>query len=129
MYKVLYFVEVANLWCVFMSDLYKNIHALCEKEGIKDGTLCANIGIRRSFLSELKAGRTKKLSTETLSKIADYFNVTVDSILAGEKEKPAIQTDSELYKDVDYIISQLEMMPLEKRKDRLKMIKKIVEEI
>ena len=42
-----------------MSDLYSNIHALCEKEGIKDGTLCANIGIRRSFLSELKAGRAE----------------------------------------------------------------------
>ena len=57
-----------------MSDLYSNIHALCEKEGIKDGTLCSNIGIRRSFLSELKAGRTKSLSTEVLSKIAAYFN-------------------------------------------------------
>lgn len=72
-----------------MSDLYKNIHNLCEREGIKDGTLCANIGIRRSFLSELKSGRTKKLSAATLSKIADYFDVTVDYLLTGQqKENP-----------------------------------------
>lgn len=72
-----------------MSDLYKNIHNLCEREGIKDGTLCANIGIRRSFLSELKSGRTKNLSAATLSKIADYFDVTVDYLLTGQqKENP-----------------------------------------
>lgn len=70
-----------------MSDLYSNIHSLCEKEGIKDGTLCSNIGIRRSFLSELKAGRTKSLSTEILSKIATYFNVSVDYLLTGDQKK------------------------------------------
>lgn len=72
-----------------MSVLYSNIHTLCEKEGIKDGTLCSNIGIRRSFLSELKAGRTKSLSAEVLSKIATYFNVSVDYLLTGnQKENP-----------------------------------------
>lgn len=110
-----------------MSDLYKTIHSLCEREGIKDGTLCANIGIRRSFLSELKSGRTKKLSAETLSKIATYFGVTVDYLLSEQKEKPGIQTDDELSLDIQYILSKLEMMDEEKRKDRLSMIKKLVE--
>ena len=72
-----------------MSDLYSNIHTLCEKDGIKDGTLCSNIGIRRSFLSELKAGRTKSLSAEVLSKIAAYFNVSVDYLLTGKKTRPS----------------------------------------
>jgi transcriptional regulator with XRE-family HTH domain len=72
-----------------MSSLYDNIHSLCEKEGIKDGTLCSNIGIRRSFLSELKAGRSKSLSTDTLSKIAAYFDVSVDYLLTGEQKEKA----------------------------------------
>lgn len=110
-----------------MSDLYKTIHSLCEREGIKDGTLCANIGIRRSFLSELKSGRTKKLSAETLSKIAAYFNVTVDYLLSEQNEKPEVQMDNELYKDIQYVLSKLEVMPEEKRKDRISMIKKLVE--
>lgn len=94
-----------------MSDLYSNIHALCENEGIKDGTLCGNIGIRRSFLSELKAGRTKSLSAENLSKIANYFNVPVDYLLTGEQKENPPQPDSQNGQDiVDYLANRFKDM-------------------
>lgn len=109
-----------------MSDLYSNIHALCEKEGIKDGTLCANIGIRRSFLSELKAGRTKSLSAEVLSKIAAYFNVSVDSLLNGEqKENPPQQPQSEVDAALERIRKKLESMPKEQREALMNLIEKM----
>lgn len=109
-----------------MSDLYSNIHALCEKEGIKDGTLCANIGIRRSFLSELKAGRTKSLSTEVLSKIASYFNVSVDYLLTGEqKENPPQQPQNEVDAAVERIRKKLESMPTAQREALMNLIEKM----
>lgn len=109
-----------------MSDLYSNIHALCEKEGIKDGTLCGNIGIRRSFLSELKAGRTKSLSTEVLSKIASYFNVSVDYLLTGvQKETPPQQPQSEVDAAVERIRRKLESMPKEQREALMNLIEKM----
>jgi transcriptional regulator with XRE-family HTH domain len=109
-----------------MSDLYSNIHALCEKEGIKDGTLCGNIGIRRSFLSELKAGRTKSLSTEVLSKIASYFNVSVDYLLTGvQKENPPQQPQSEVDAAVERIRKKLESMPKEQREALMNLIEKM----
>lgn len=109
-----------------MSDLYSNIHALCEKEGIKDGTLCANIGIRRSFLSELKAGRTKSLSAEVLSKIAAYFNVSVDYLLTGEqKENPPQQPQSEVDAAVERIRKKLESMPKEQLEALMNLIEKM----
>ena len=109
-----------------MSDLYSNIHALCEKEGIKDGTLCANIGIRRSFLSELKAGRTKSLSAEVLSKIAAYFNVSVDYLLPGEqKENPPQQPQSEVDAAVERIRKKLESMPKKQREALMNLIEKM----
>ena len=109
-----------------MSDLYSNIHALCEKEGIKDGTLCANIGIRRSFLSELKAGRTKSLSAEVLSKIASYFNVSVDYLLTGEQKKnPPQQPQSEVDAAVERIRKKLESMPKEQREALMNLIEKM----
>jgi transcriptional regulator with XRE-family HTH domain len=109
-----------------MSDLYSNIHALCEKEGIKDGTLCASIGIRRSFLSELKAGRTKSLSAEVLSKIASYFNVSVDYLLNGEqKENPPQQPQSEVDAAVERIRRKLESMPKEQREALMNLIEKM----
>nr|DAG60766.1 MAG TPA: repressor protein [Caudoviricetes sp.] len=109
-----------------MSDLYSNIHALCEKEGIKDGTLCANIGIRRSFLSELKAGRTKSLSAEVLSKIASYFNVSVDYLLTGnQKENPPQQPQSEVDAAVERIRKKLESMPTAQREALMNLIEKM----
>ena len=109
-----------------MSDLYSNIHALCEKEGIKDGALCGNIGIRRSFLSELKAGRTKSLSAEVLSKIAAYFNVSVDYLLTGEqKENPPQQPQSEVDAAVERIRKKLESMPKEQREALMNLIEKM----
>lgn len=109
-----------------MSDLYSNIHALCEKEGIKDGTLCANIGIRRSFLSELKAGRTKSLSAEVLSKIAAYFNVSVDYLLTGEqKENPSKQPQSEVDAALERIRKKLESMPTAQREALMNLIEKM----
>lgn len=109
-----------------MSALFCNIHALCEKEGIKDGTLCANIGIRRSFLSELKAGRTKSLSAEVLSKIAAYFNVSVDYLLTGEqKENPSKQPQSEVDAAVERIRRKLESMPKEQREALMNLIEKL----
>ena len=109
-----------------MSDLYNNIHALCEKEGIKDGTLCANIGIRRSFLSELKSGRTKSLSAEVLSKIAAYFNVSVDYLLNGEqKENPPQQPQSEVDAALERIRKKLESMPTAQREALMNLIEKM----
>ena len=109
-----------------MSDLYSNIHALCEKERIKDGTLCGNIGIRRSFLSELKAGRTKSLSAEVLSKIAAYFNVSVDYLLTGDqKENPPQQPQNEVDAAVERIRKKLESMPKEQREALMNLIEKM----
>ena len=58
-------------------NMYEKIAQLCDKKGIKPAGLCKATGIPKSTLSELKQGRTKTLSTQTLSKIAQYFNVSL----------------------------------------------------
>lgn len=96
-----------------MSDLYNNIHALCEKENIKDGTLCSKVGVTRSTLSELKRGRTTSLSLKNLQKIADYFGVSI-SDLTGEpqeqKEKPTPSEESELNAHAKAILYKYEQL-------------------
>jgi transcriptional regulator with XRE-family HTH domain len=62
---------------VSIVNMYEKIYQLCEERGIKPGKLCVEIGIPKSTLTELKQGRTKSLSTQTLSKIAQYFNVSL----------------------------------------------------
>lgn len=58
--------------------IYEKIQYLCDKNGIKLATLCKEANISKSTLSELKTGRTKTPSTQTLSKIANYFSVSLD---------------------------------------------------
>lgn len=58
-----------------MSTLYEIIELLCKDAGTNVTKMCKETGVGRSTLSELKAGRTKKLSFDVASKIASYFNV------------------------------------------------------
>ena len=59
-------------------NMYEKIMELCAEKNIKPAGLCKATGIPKSTLSELKQGRTKQLSTQNLSKIAQYFNVSLD---------------------------------------------------
>lgn len=78
-----------------MSDLYKRIEDLCKEKGVTITEMCRVSGAPRGSLSDLKAGKTTRLNTATLSKITKYFGVSVDYLLGNEK-KPAIQMDDEL---------------------------------
>lgn len=60
-----------------MVDLYELISDLCDKKGISGGKMCADIGVSRSFMTELKKGRAKTITFATAQKLADYFNVNV----------------------------------------------------
>lgn len=70
-----------------MSELYNLIENLCKEKKTNITTMCKEAGISRAPLSELKMGRSKTLSSVTLSKIASYFGVSVDFLLGNEKEK------------------------------------------
>lgn len=71
-----------------MSELYNLIESLCKEKGTNITAMCKAAKISRAPLTELKMGRSKTLSSATLSKIAAYFGVSVDYLL-GNKEKPA----------------------------------------
>ena len=60
-----------------MLFVYDLIEELCMKKGINITTLCKECKIPRSTMTDYKKGRIKSLSTDTLCKIADYFDVTV----------------------------------------------------
>lgn len=71
-----------------MSELYNRIEFLCEKKGINITKMCKESGASRGALSDLKMGRTKSLSSDTLNRIAEYFGASVDYLL-GKEEKSA----------------------------------------
>lgn len=69
-----------------MSTLYENIRNLCSEGSIKPGRMCVDLGLSKSLMTDLKAGRKKTIRADTAQKIADYFGVTVDRVLGAEKK-------------------------------------------
>lgn len=75
-----------------MSELYNRIESLCKERGSNITEMCRQSGAPRGSLSDLKAGKTNRLNTTTLGKIATHFGVTVDFLLGNEEQKkPAEQ--------------------------------------
>lgn len=72
-----------------MGSLYENIREACNRNNISPSAMCLELGMSKSTMSDLKSGRKKSLSTETLSKIANFLNVSSDFLLTGE-ESPVI---------------------------------------
>lgn len=77
--------------------LYNIIKALCDENGISPSGLCKALNIGINSLGDLKSGRVKTLSTDKISKIADYFNVSTDYILGKTniKEKAPAAPEGE----------------------------------
>lgn len=92
-----------------MCDLYEKIAALCEAKGVNMSRMCRESGASRGTLTDLKMGRVKSLSADTLKKISEYFNVSVDHLL-GNEQKP--DADAELTEYLEYLKNRPEMRML-----------------
>lgn len=97
-----------------MDDLYIRIENMCKSAGTNITTMCRESGVPRSALSDYKAGRIKSLSTDKLSKIANYFGVSIDYLLGNteQKEKPLVNEDEELTEYLDELKNRPEMKML-----------------
>ena len=72
-----------------MANLYESILALCERDGIRPGRLCDELGISRGLMTDLKMGRKKGVNAETAQKIASFFGVSVGRLLGIEDRATA----------------------------------------
>ncbi len=83
-----------------MSNLYEKIMELCKSQGVSGARMCADLGLSRGVLTELKSGRTKTLSVPTMQKIAQYFSVPLEQLLSNEPEEltPVEEIQNELFK-------------------------------
>ena len=72
-----------------MTDIYKIIEKLLQEKGISGAKMCAELGMSRSFMTELRKGRIKSVRMETAQKIADYLGVSVSCLLGDENNAPS----------------------------------------
>ena len=72
-----------------MADMYKIIDELLTQKGISGSKMCADLGMSRSFMTELRKNRIKHLRLETAQKIADYLGIGVSCLLGSENNAPS----------------------------------------
>lgn len=75
------FVIIHKYGVIKMWNLYSRIELLCKEKNINITQMCREMQMPRSIMSELKAGRTIRLSAENSSKLAQYFGVSVNYFL------------------------------------------------
>ena len=76
-----------------MAEMYEIIDQLLSERGITGAQLSAELGMSRSFMTELRKGRAKSIKLETAQKIADYFDVSLDYLTGEETEKAPTEAD------------------------------------
>ena len=96
-----------------MSELYNRIENLCKTKGINVTIMCKDTGVSRGSLTDLKSGRKKSLSTETITKISEYFGVSTDYLLGSnimvEAHNEPIYLDDETRDIIDELRTRPEM--------------------
>ncbi len=60
---------------------FERLYLLCENKGIKPNTVAKAIGVSTAIATKWKNGTIP--NGETLTKIADYLDCSVDYLLAG----------------------------------------------
>ena len=83
-----------------MVNLYETIDKLCQERGIRPGRLCADLGISRGLMTDLKMGRKKGVNAETARKIAEYLGVSVGYLLGQDEPRDILdEVDVAFYGD------------------------------
>ena len=68
------------------NKLFDVVEELCKKNGKNIYQMCLDAEITPSLMTELKTGRTKYLSTNTIMKLAKHFGVSPDVFICTETE-------------------------------------------
>ncbi len=89
-----------------MFQTFERIKELAKKQGLSINLLEEKLGYSRNTIYNLK---NSKPSTERISEIADFFNVSTDYLL-GRTDNPTIATDDQTSSDdIDKIIENAMM--------------------
>lgn len=94
-----------------MEDLSKKIKQLREEKGVTPEELAGQIGFAKSTVWAYESGK-KQVSVSHLSRLADYFEVTVDNLLS--REERVVDLDLQNFTSIADYNLVLDNKPLDK---------------
>lgn len=87
---------------------YLTFIELCAKAGISPSAAAEEMGFQRSVVTRWRGGTVPR--DANLQRVADYFNVPVEALTDGQKEKAPGQMAEDLSADELEIVSILRKM-------------------
>ena len=99
-----------------MCNLYIKIDDKCKQRKTNVTQMCKQLEIPRSTLSELKAERTKSLTTEILCKIADYLECSTDYLLGRAEDTTIIDNSTKDTQSIALLAIFDELDPIKRSK-------------
>ena len=91
------------------STIGERIDGLLRERGISGSRMSADLGMSRSFMTELRKGRAKGVNAETAARIADYLGVSTDYLL-GKSPTPQL-TDDPMEQELAGYLGELRSRP------------------
>lgn len=70
---------------------WDNFVILCNENEKSPNAVCAELGLSTAIATKWKSGSLPR--STTIKKIADYFGVTTEALLTGQKETPTAESD------------------------------------
>ena len=91
------------------STIGERIDGLLRERGISGSRMSADLGMSRSFMTELRKGRAKGVNAETAARIADHLGVSTDYLL-GKSPTPQL-TDDPMEQELAGYLEELRSRP------------------
>lgn len=92
-----------------MDGIYERIEKLCEEKGISINKLESITNVGSSSIQKWKNGSVKSPSVEKLSKIARYFNVTIDYLIGA----------TDIRSTADTILNDEDILSFQRAKEKM----------
>ena len=68
-------------------NIAERIDALLKERGITGAKMSTDLGMSRSFMTELRKGRAKGVTADTAARIAKYLGVSTDYLLGEDTNR------------------------------------------
>lgn len=81
------------------SNVAKKIKAVAKKKGIPILTMLTDCGLSKNTLSSMQSGGSWP-RLDTIIKIADYLDVSIDELLSRKKQDPTATFSAEMKKEI-----------------------------
>ena len=89
-------------------NIAERIDELLRERGISGSRMSADLGMSRSFMTELRKGRAKSVTAETAARIAEYLGVSVDYLLGKDD---AVKSDDPVERELAGYLEELRNRP------------------